>query len=75
MTAHDHDWQPQPGETACYLCACGSTGYRSRTGAIAEHKNKRKTQQQWTAIDRTHDRGDGRVAPLPDLDQTERRNR
>jgi len=48
VSEHTHDWQPIPGETGQYRCACDATGWRSRTG-IVEHRKRKTYRKQWTA--------------------------
>lgn len=74
MTNHAHAWQPVPLETARYRCSCGATAWRSRTGVLREHKQQHEHAAKLTARGRTTEHG-GRVAPLPSLEQTERRVR
>ena len=51
MTDHVHDWQPLQGQFNRYTCACGSSGYRTRSGEfkgqIVAHKDA-KTQTKYT---------------------------
>lgn len=46
---------------------------RNSRGVIVEHKTRRTYATQWTAMDRTHNRGDGSVGRLPSLDQQEKK--
>ncbi len=49
MVAHEHDFQPYPGERGVYLCECGATGYRSkRTGEVVAHRERRELEPEPT---------------------------
>lgn len=68
MTDHSHTWTPIPGQTAQYACSCTATGYRNSRGVIVEHKTRKTYAKQWTAMDKTHNSGDGRVGFSPQED-------
>lgn len=61
-----HQWQEVPEEAGQYVCiACCATGYRSKFGGVAAHKQQRTDYyRKWTAMDKTKGRG-GRVKPKP----------
>lgn len=48
MTAHVHNWTPIPLATARYVCECGSTGRRDKSGAIVAQKTDRR-HKSWEA--------------------------
>lgn len=38
--SHEHVWEPLLGLFRRYVCSCGVTGYRRRSGDIVPHANQ-----------------------------------